>query len=53
MVSGIPAELAQSEEMMAERGIAADHSTVRRWAIKLLPVLERAIGRCKLPVGKS
>ncbi|MFM0005798.1 IS6 family transposase, partial [Paraburkholderia dipogonis] len=28
------------EEMMAERGIGVDHSTVHRWAIKLLPVLE-------------
>jgi putative transposase len=30
------------EEMMAERGIEVDHSTVRRWAIKLLPVLGNA-----------
>ncbi len=29
------------EEMMAERGIAVDHSTVHRWAIKLLPVFEK------------
>ena len=27
------------EEMMAERGIAVDHSTVHRWAVKMLPVL--------------
>jgi putative transposase len=25
------------EEMMAERGIAVDHSTVHRWVIKLVP----------------
>jgi putative transposase len=41
------------EEMMAERGIEVDHSTVHRWAIKLLPVLGKAFGRRKRPVGKS
>jgi putative transposase len=34
------------EQMMAERGIAVDHSTVHRWAMKLLPVLEKAF-RCR------
>lgn len=29
------------EEMMAEPGILVDHSTVHRWALKLLPVLEK------------
>ncbi|BFG81072.1 hypothetical protein PTKU46_91060 [Paraburkholderia terrae] len=41
------------EEMMAERGISFDHSTVHRWALKLLPVLEKAFRRHKRPVGKS
>src|SRR5260370_19715558 len=45
--------LGHVEEMMAERGIAVDHSTVHRWAIKLLPVLEKAFRRCKRAVGKS
>jgi transposase-like protein len=35
------------EEMMAERGLAVDHSTVRRWVIKLLPRVEKAFGRHK------
>jgi transposase-like protein len=48
-----PLSLRQLEEMMAERGIAADHSTVHRWALKLLPVLEKAFRRRKRPVGKS
>ena len=39
--------------MMAERGVSVDHSTVHRWAIKLLPVLEKAFRRRKRPVGKS
>ncbi|MEX3693817.1 IS6 family transposase [Paraburkholderia sp. BR14312] len=48
-----PLSLRNLEEMMSERGIAVDHSTVHRWAIKLLPVLEKAFRRCKRPVGKS
>ena len=42
-----PLSLRNLEEMMAERGIAVDHSTVRRWAIKVLPVLEKAFRRHK------
>src|SRR6202140_4748232 len=41
------------EEMMAERGIAVDHSTVHRWVIKLVPLFEKTIRRHKRPVGKS
>ena len=48
-----PLSLRNLEEMMAERGISVDHSTVHRWAIKLLPVVEKAFRRCKRPVGKS
>jgi transposase-like protein len=48
-----PLSLRNLEEMMAERGVAVDHSTVHRWAIKLLPVLEKAFRRCKRAVGKS
>ncbi|MDB5784485.1 MAG: family transposase [Caballeronia mineralivorans] len=48
-----PLSLRPLEEMVAERGIAVDHSTVHRWAIKLLPVLEKAFRRHKRPVGKS
>jgi hypothetical protein len=38
------------EEMMAERGIGVDHSTVHRWAIKLRPVLEKALVQIVGPV---
>ena len=48
-----PLSLRHLEEMMAERGVDVDHSTVHRWAIKLLPVLEKAFRRRKRPVGKS
>ncbi|UXU85290.1 IS6 family transposase [Burkholderia sp. S-53] len=48
-----PLSLRHLEEMMAERGVSVDHSTVHRWAIKVLPVLEQAFRRRKRPVGKS
>ncbi|MGF6483031.1 putative transposase [Paraburkholderia sp. JPY419] len=40
-------------EMMDERGIAVDHSTVYRWVIKLLPLFERRFRKHRRPVGKS
>ncbi len=39
--------------MMAERGIEVNHSTVHRWVIKLLPVLEKAFRRRQRLVGNS
>jgi putative transposase len=48
-----PLSLRHLEEMMAERGTSVDHSTVHRWALKLLPVLEKAFRSRKRPVGKS
>ena len=48
-----PLSLRHLEEMMAERGIAVDLSTVHRWALKLLPVLEKVFSRHKRSVGKS
>ncbi|WP_408183382.1 IS6 family transposase [Paraburkholderia dipogonis] len=41
------------EEMMAERGIEVDHSSVHRWVIKLVPLFEKAFRRHKRAVGKS
>ncbi|MGF6980084.1 putative transposase [Paraburkholderia sp. JPY465] len=38
--------------MVTERGIDVDHSTVHRWAIKLLSVLEKAFRRRKRAVGR-
>jgi putative transposase len=48
-----PLSLRHLEQMMAERGISVDHSTVHRWALKLLPVLEKAFLRCRRAVGRS
>ena len=38
---------------MAERGVMVDHSTIHRWAIKMLPALAAVCRRRKRPVGKS
>jgi len=51
--SAYPLSLRNLEEMMAERGISVDHSTVHRSAIKLLPVMEKMFRRSKRKVGKS
>jgi len=48
-----PLSLRHVEEMMAERGVFVDHSTVSRWAIRLLPVLEKIFRKYKRPVGGS
>ncbi|SCZ85975.1 Integrase (fragment) [Nitrosomonas mobilis] len=41
------------EEMMEERGVTVDHSTVSRWAIRFLPLLEKIFIKYKRPVGGS
>ena len=48
-----PLSLRQLEEMMAERGVAVDHSTIHRWAIKMLLALAAACRRRKRPVSRS
>jgi transposase-like protein len=48
-----PLRLRQIEEMMAERGVAVDHATIHRWAIKMMPVLAAILRRRKRPVGTS
>jgi putative transposase len=48
-----PLSLRNLEEMMAERGVAVDHATVHRWALKLLPVFAKVFRSRKRPVGRS
>jgi transposase-like protein len=43
----------QLEEMMRERGVAVDHSTLNRWVIKYAPEFEKAFRRHQRPVGRS
>ena len=48
-----PLSFRNIEEMMTERGVFVDHSTLHRWSIKILPVLAAALRRRKRPVGLS
>ena len=41
------------EEMMQEHGVYVDHSSVSRWAIKFLPLLEKVFRKHKRAVGVS
>jgi len=41
------------EEMTEIRSMSVDHSSVNRWALRFLPVLEKACPRCKRPAGAS
>lgn len=39
------------EAMMAERGIIVDHSTLHRWIIRLVPLLDKTFRRHKRSLG--
>jgi putative transposase len=39
------------EELMLERGVHVDHSTINRWVIKYSPQLEAAFQHRKRPVS--
>ncbi|MBD8658507.1 IS6 family transposase [Oxalobacteraceae sp. CFBP 13730] len=41
------------EEMMEERGVSVDHSSINRWAIRFLPLIEEMALKHKRPVGGS
>ena len=41
------------EELMAERGVKVDHSTINRWVVKYSPQLEQEFHRRKRPVSVS
>ena len=41
------------EEMMQERGVFVDHSSINRWAIRFLPLLEKVFRKHKLTVSGS
>ena len=48
-----PLSVRHIEEVMAERGVAVDHATAHRWAIKILPMLAAVFRRRKRQVGVS
>ena len=41
------------EEMMEKRSVFVDHSSINRWAIRFLPLLEKVFRKHKHPVGGS
>jgi transposase-like protein len=48
-----PMSYRQFEEMMEERGVEVDHSTLNRWVVKYAPLLEKQFRVRKLAVGSS
>ena len=48
-----PISYRQLEEMMGERGVAVDHSTLNRWVIKYAPEFAKVFRRRQRPVGRS
>ncbi len=41
------------EEMIQERGVEVDHSTLNRWVLKYVPLLDQQFRGRKRPVGAS
>ncbi len=41
------------EELMEERGVSLDHSTIQKWVVHYAPLLENAFRKRKKPVGVS
>jgi putative transposase len=48
-----PISYRQLEEMMAERGVELDHSSLNRWVLKYTPLVEMAFRQRKRSVGTS
>jgi transposase-like protein len=48
-----PISYRRIEEMMHERGVVVDHSTLNRWVIKYAPEFEKQVRRRPCPVGRS
>ena len=51
--SAYPLSYRHLEEMMQERGVFVDHSSINRWAIRFLPLLEKVFRKHKRLVGGS
>lgn len=48
-----PISYRQLEEMMGERGVNVDHSTLNRWVVKYAQEVEKAFRRRQRPVGHT
>ena len=38
---------------MKERGVSVDHSSINRWAVRFLPLVEKMARKYELPVSRS
>ena len=41
------------QNLMEERGVSVDHSSINRWAIRFLPLIEKMSRKHKRPVSGS
>ena len=48
-----PISYRQLEEMMEERGVEVDHSTLNRWVVKYVPLLDQQFRTRKCLIGSS
>jgi len=48
-----PLSYRQLEEMMEGRGVSVDHSSINRWAIPFLPLIQKMARKSKRSVGGS
>jgi transposase-like protein len=48
-----PIRYRQLEEMMQERGVEGDHSTLNRWVVKYVPLLDQRFRARNRPMGAS
>ena len=48
-----PLSYRRLEEMMEERVVSVNHSSINRWAIRFLPLVEKMARKNKRPVGRS
>ena len=48
-----PLSYRHPEDMMEERGVSVDHSSINRWAIRFLPLIEKMARKHKRPVSGS
>jgi putative transposase len=53
VVCSVPDHYRQLEEMMGERGVPVDHSTLNRWVVKYAPEIEKQFRRRQRAVGRS
>lgn len=48
-----PLSYRRLEEMMEERGVLVDHSSINRWVVRFLPHIEQMARKYKRPAGGS